>query len=550
MKKRLLKFTLGLSVGLLAATIFLQIANYNRIAWGVRLAGFRLGGLNYSQAQIVLKEQFNQLENKPIQLTYGNDIYPATAKKLGIRLNAEESLKKAFSLGRRQNFFSGISEQLTAALGQYNLSADLQLDENQLDVFITEQLTDLDKPARNAALIFNKEEKEFKIIPAQSGQIINREKLKKSLNNIGSATSILLTLEKDEPKILESEAEKIKDQVSILAEAAPFYLIYKDKTWSIKKEQLIDWLEFLPRQNELSISLNQKKVADFLKIIAAEINQDPINAQLTLRDEKVALFSLAQNGYQVNQEKTAELLKEKIPKQEKNINLIVEETAPKIASNENIEALGLTKLLSRGESNFAGSPKNRVHNIKIGSGKMNDILLKPGEEFSFNQLLGPIEPEEGYLAELVIKKNKTVPEYGGGLCQVSTTVFRAAIKAGLKITERYAHAFPVKYYAPQGFDATIYPPHPDLRFINDTPRHLLIQSKIEGAKLIFEFYGTDDQREVKVIGPVQYDQKPDGSLKAILTQEIWRDNQMERRDVFRSNYKSPDLYPIQRNPLE
>jgi len=108
----------------------------------------------------------------------------------------------------------------------------------------------------------------------------------------------------------------------------------------------------------------------------------------------------------------------------------------------------------------------------------------------------------------------------------------------------------VKYYNPQGFDATIYPLHPDLRFINDTPNNLLIQSRVVGNKLIFEFYGTADGREVKIIGPKILSSKPDGSMKTVLYQEIWRDSQLERKDTFNSNYKSPNLYPVIKNPLD
>ena len=206
--------------------------------------------------------------------------------------------------------------------------------------------------------------------------------------------------------------------------------------------------------------------------------------------------------------------------------------------------------MGKGTSNFAGSPSSRIHNIKIGSAKFHGLLIKPEEEFSFNTILGEVGPEQGYKEELVIKRDKTIPEYGGGLCQVSTTVFRAAVYSGLKITERYPHAFPVVYYSPQGFDATIYPPHPDFRFINDTPSHLLIQTKVEGYYLTFEFYGTDDGRKVEIDGPHQYDVKSDGSMKTKLARKILRHGELVEEKTWKSSYKSPDLYPIQRNPLE
>jgi vancomycin resistance protein YoaR len=128
-------------------------------------------------------------------------------------------------------------------------------------------------------------------------------------------------------------------------------------------------------------------------------------------------------------------------------------------------------------------------------------------------------------------------------------MFRAAVSAGLKITERYPHSFPVAFYNPQGFDATVYPPSVDLKFVNDTSANILIQTKIEGSNLTFEIYGTKD-REVKVTTPEEYDKKFDGSMKAKFTQEIWQDGELARSKTFYSVYKSPRLFPEIRNPLE
>ncbi len=144
---------------------------------------------------------------------------------------------------------------------------------------------------------------------------------------------------------------------------------------------------------------------------------------------------------------------------------------------------------------------------------------------------------------LVIKNNKTVPEYGGGVCQVSTTMFRAAVYSGLEITERKSHAYPVKYYNPQGFDATVYLPSPDLKFKNNTGNWILIQAKIKDNNLTFEFYGKDDGRKVIVKGPYQYDFQEDGSMKARLEEEVWKNGELILKKTFLSFYKSPNLYP-------
>ena len=155
-----------------------------------------------------------------------------------------------------------------------------------------------------------------------------------------------------------------------------------------------------------------------------------------------------------------------------------------------------------------------------------------------------MDGEHGYLPELVIKNNQTTPEFGGGICQVSTTVFRAAIYSGLKITERHNHAYPVSYYKPYGMDATIYIPKPDLKFTNNTPGAIFVQSTIEGNDLIFDFFGSKDGRTVTVDGPHTLAWNPDGSMKTVFTQAVSNaDGQNFIRDSFYSNYKSPSLFP-------
>ncbi|MBU4030992.1 VanW family protein, partial [Patescibacteria group bacterium] len=231
----------------------------------------------------------------------------------------------------------------------------------------------------------------------------------------------------------------------------------------------------------------------------------------------------------------------------KKTTIIADKASPKITL-EKTNQLGVNSLIGQGTSNFAGSPNNRVHNIKTGAAKFNGLILTSGEEFSFNNLLGGSGAEQGFLPELVIKNYQTIPEYGGGLCQISTTFFRAAVNSGLKITERKAHAFPVVYYNPQGFDATIYEPKPDLRFINNTPSHLLIQTAIEGTKLTINFYATDDGRKVKIDGPYTLEKKENGSMKAVLTQKVYNANgEITEEQIFYSNYNSPNAYTTPAN---
>lgn len=296
-------------------------------------------------------------------------------------------------------------------------------------------------------------------------------------------------------------------------------------------------------------SADRNKIQSYLADLARRVNKDPVDAKFQVEDGKVSAFAISENGLVLDIEKSITIISGNILLKNyeslylKEMDLAYNETEPEIKSDE-IDNLGIVTLIGEGKSDFRGSPKNRIHNIGVGSSRFHGALIKPGEEFSFVKILGPVDAEHGYAEELVIKKDKTEPEFGGGICQISTTAFRAAIYSGLEITARRNHAYPVRYYNPQGMDATVYIPRPDLRFINNTPGYILIQTKIEGTNLIFDFYGTSDGRTVEIEGPKILERQPDGAMKATFTQIVKdKDGNEIIRDVFNSDYDSPWKYP-------
>lgn len=292
-------------------------------------------------------------------------------------------------------------------------------------------------------------------------------------------------------------------------------------------------------------TVNIEMLSKFLDDLSHTTDKDPENAKLQVENNKVSVFTLSKNGIKLNQEKSLQIILDYFKNNSDNneIELAYDEIKPEITT-DSIDNLGIKSLIGEGTSSFAGSPKNRIHNINIGAQKFNGVLIKPGEKFSFIQTLGPVDESTGYLPELVIKTDQTVPEFGGGMCQVSTTAFRAAVYSGLKIAARSPHAYPVRYYNPQGMDATVYIPNPDLKFINNTPGYILIQTKIEGTTLIFDFFGADDGRKINIIGPKITESNPDGSMKATFTQEVLdKDGNQIINDVFNSAYDSPSKYP-------
>ncbi|MEX2052889.1 MAG: VanW family protein, partial [Candidatus Paceibacterota bacterium] len=207
-------------------------------------------------------------------------------------------------------------------------------------------------------------------------------------------------------------------------------LSLKNTNFEIGPDEMSEWVENYDRSyyNEPSIRLSEEKILGFLENLNEEITIAPVDAKFKLENDVIVEFIPPKNGQALNIAESYKNIVDAISNTTANmqdtirISLIVDEIAPEI-SLSNINDLGINALLGHGESDFMGSSNSRAHNINVSSKIFNGILLKPGEEFSFNTLLGEVDGTTGYLPELVIKSGQLIPEYGGGVCQVSTTVF-------------------------------------------------------------------------------------------------------------------------------
>lgn len=293
-------------------------------------------------------------------------------------------------------------------------------------------------------------------------------------------------------------------------------------------------------------TLDQKLVLAYLKTLQTDTREEPNTPSMEVVGDRVVKFTPQGDGSELDIASSLEIL-------EKNLNALthggtVNLPTTKLAGMNADGTLDTANqeyvFLAKGTTNFAGSPKNRIYNIKRALEQFQGVTIEPGEEFSFVKHLGSVDGEHGYLPELVIKQNQTVPEFGGGICQVSSTMFRAALYSGMKITARKNHAYAVKYYKPYGLDATIYIPKPDLSFVNNTPGKILIWYTIEGSNLTFSFYGVNDGRQVALDGPHILYTRPDGSMGTNVTQ-IVKDKLGSTlfTQSFPSTYKSPSLFP-------
>ncbi|NMB82328.1 MAG: hypothetical protein GYA14_10975, partial [Ignavibacteria bacterium] len=245
--------------------------------------------------------------------------------------------------------------------------------------------------------------------------------------------------------------------------------------------------------------------------ISQSIDRDSQDPKFEFNGNKVTEFVPALDGIKTNKQVLRDSIKLSIVKLietsdvSSNIEIPVVRSQPKISTNE-VNNLGIKELIGKGESTYYHSIPGRVFNVDLAASRINGTLVKPGDTFSFNQILGDVSKETGYKEAYVIQEGRTVLGDGGGVCQVSSTLFRAVLNAGLPILERSAHAYRVGYYeqgSQPGFDATVYSPSPDFKFKNDTQSYILVQAKNNPKKyyLTFELYGIKDGRVATVSKP-------------------------------------------------
>ncbi|MDD4607408.1 MAG: VanW family protein [Patescibacteria group bacterium] len=445
-----------------------------------------------------------------------------------IQIDIPQTLDDLYDLGHEDNFFQRLKTRLSLLFHPRRVDLVYQINSTDIEQILEANFNNLVSPAQDAQLIIDSRGN-FQIQTEQIGYNFDHEKAQQQMiNNLNllKSDTIYLTTKIEYPRVKKNEAIKLLPTALKIVEQAPLILTYQNLNWKITDVEIKDWLKFdLDNYQKTILTLDKNKVEEFLKTIAVEIDIQPHDAKFVMENERVLEFqaSLAGRGLDVSAS-YAKILEQFLYQNKNSIELIVVETQPKIAVSD-VNNVGIQELIGRGESDFSGSPQNRIHNIQTGAQSLNGLLIKPDEEFSLIQALGEINAESGYLPELVIRGDRTIPEYGGGLCQIGTTAFRVALNTGLPVTERQPHSYRVSYYEPAGTDATIYNPSPDLKFINDTGNNILWLTRVEGTKLTFEFWGTNDGRKVEVGEPRIFNITSPGPTKIIETEDLPPDEQ-------------------------
>jgi vancomycin resistance protein YoaR len=506
---------------------------HNRFFPGVKILNQPLSGLDNNQAVDWLQKQVDDFLHQDLIYQFRGEVVkiplilqaddPDVSRKL-VEYKIDETVQQAFGLGRGRNYLSNVIEQIKLYIFGRNLALQMDLDQDELASLLYQSLNKFTSSKIDARPKFD-QDLNLEITAEKAGTDFDYQAI---LNQTTKQISLLanrpiaIDLIFQQPEIKKADVtEKLLQQVREIVATSTITLFYGDENWPVSNQIFKDWLIFKKTNGRIELGLDASTTGEYLeKQIAVKINRQVLEAKFSIKNGRVTEFQASQDGLELDIEKTLAKMEEELFRNNNfKIDLIVGEIKSSVTTGS-VNDYGIVEIIGIGHSKFSGSPKNRRANIKVGADSLNGILINPGEEFSLIKALGEIDASTGYKPELVIKGDRTIPEFGGGLCQIGTTVFRAAIASGLPITERRNHTYRVVYYEPAGKDATIYQPHPDMKFINDTGHNVLIQSRIEGDDLYFDFWGTKDGRLIEQSDSTIYNIKKPGPTQLIETPDL------------------------------
>jgi vancomycin resistance protein YoaR len=535
---------LPILIGLIALGFF-EVKYHDKFYPGVLIAGEKVGGMTYDEAFVHFQDKSEDLKKNGItvefeSLTGVKKVVNVPVSTSGLTADNsieyftingwEKDLQKAYKFGRNINIFKTVFQQATLVVTNKNFDFSTTVQKEAVSSLLEGELSNFLKKSKSAEFSFVKNK--INISKEQIGEFVNEEEvLNLIIKKISQLDTSILNIKtvQDMSVVKQEDLKKFSDFVENFGKKTDLVFKYKGYKWYIKGSKLVTWLTVKMKETG-ELGINQEKLEVYFKEnVNRLIENPPKNSRFKIQNGELVEIVSGKAGEVINVEKVISEIEKVILEAKNNLNLeskIVNiqietiQVEPKI-TKDIISKYQIKDLVGEVTTTFYGSSVDRAYNIKIGVDTINGMLIAPGEEFSTINAIGRVSEKEGYRKETVIKENKTAKEFGGGLCQVATTLFRLALHSGLPITERINHRFVVHYYDPAGLDAAIYGPHPDLRFVNDTGSYLLLQARVEGQKVIMELYGRKDGRTVEISEPTMYNRIPAPAAKYIQTRDLY-----------------------------
>jgi vancomycin resistance protein YoaR len=515
-----------------------------RVYFGVYFAGIALSGKDKAQVFDVVSDKIKDFESKPVEIVVNDIGVDILLSDLGIYLDKKKTVDEIYRTGRSGKTADDLRHKFNAIFDRRETKPQYSVDFLKFENRFNSEFSKFEERAEDATIVFKNGVPA--ILDSKEGRTIDKSRLISDLKiyvETQSSQPITIFTIVEKPRVISQNAQRALARVQML-NSQRIVLNFGFDSWTLSESNLLSILQFTPSNfqneqisinlldpvtlshathvqgdSELEVSLNEPNLNDFIAEIVMSVDRKTVNATLRFENGKIVEFSPAQDGQSLDTVLTRKMILDKVSIENADstgsivLNLPVNVRRAKIANAE-VNNLGIKELIGRGVSYYAGSIPNRIHNLTLGSNLISGTLVAPGDLFSFNALVGPVSSSQGFKQAYIIQSGRTVLDDGGGICQVSTTVFRAALNTGLPIVARTAHAYRVGYYEQKGFkpglDATIFSPSVDLKFKNDTEHHILVQAIVDrtNSKLQVDIYGSSDGRRVEISEPVVTNQVP------------------------------------------
>ncbi len=475
----------------------------------------------------------------PLRVEAEND--PDLSRDLVI-LNVDDALSEGYSIGRRGSFFQRVYEITFALIARPNVEIKVDTDQEVIGEQLLEHFGEYYDPAVEPTFMIEKVEDLWEIgaVDGHSGRAFDLDqastRLIESLSSL-SMKPLNIKVVDQKPELTIEDVNSMIDSARAALETAPYTLAYDggrfdQYEFELTDDELAPMLAIRGEKDKLVLTLNSS-VDVLMDEIKAVIDTEARDAKFKINNTRVNEFQPSINGRTVNTEETLARLEVLMADNAVDdegklvpLDIAVDIVEPAITTGS-VNDLGIAEILGVGQSDFAGSPSNRIKNIQHGMSKLEGTLIAPGEEFSLLAALRPFTIADGYLPELVIKGDEIKAEVAGGLCQIGSTTFRAVMNSGLEVTQRRNHSLVVSYYddlsnGNPGTDATIYDPAPDFRFRNNTEHYILFTTDMDmTTKLLsFTFWGTSDGRKGYYTPPVVQNWIGAGPTRTTYTTEL------------------------------
>ncbi|MFN8440919.1 MAG: VanW family protein [Caldilineaceae bacterium] len=489
-----------LLVTLISVASFWHMWYLERIYPGVTIAGISVGGLTRSAALSKLQSEAGNITLPPVRLGDGERQWLLDNRLLSSRAEWTDALNRAYLLGRSGVVVDDFIQQFTMLFAGESVMPHLEFDEGQLRVALNNIAQEARRPAQAGINFIGI------AIPAQPGVEVDIEQslaqLVNALHSMDLITPVSVPLQ-----LLGVQPEAPSGSTSkpdALANLPATGLQVHDATSGLSFALDASTLRRIIAASE-PFTVDEQQLRNLIGEWAKQVDIAPRDARLAFNSNsgEVTVLRPSQSGRKLDIDATYESIRNALANKSAQAELKVTDAPPAVDSN-NIANMGIRELIVSASTYFKGSSLERIHNIQVGASKFEGVVVPPDGIFSFNHSVEDVSLANGFEDSLVIVGDATVNGVGGGICQVSTTVFRAALYGGFPIVERYNHSYIVHWYGEPGVDATIFTPGVDFRFRNDTGAYLLIEPAVdaENGVITFNFYGTKPNRQVSVSQPI------------------------------------------------